>query len=119
MRASVCLALEHLAAGPAPTAILLAPADSPGLAPPLVARVIAAGRAEPDRLIVPTHEGRRGHPAWIPWTLAVTIPNLPPNLGVNALFSRHAQQVRALPIEDASPVADLDTPEDYERWRHR
>lgn len=116
MRTSVTLALDHLATGPAPEGILLTPGDHPGLTSALVAQVIAHARRNAGRLVVPATSGRRGHPIAIPWPLAATVPQLPLGAGINALLSAHASEVVELEVENARPLADLDTPEDYEHW---
>ncbi|HEV3164348.1 MAG TPA: nucleotidyltransferase family protein [Isosphaeraceae bacterium] len=117
MRASVEVGLAWLQAqSEPPSAVLLTPADSPGLSAATVALVIERGLREPDAIIVPAFETRRGHPVLIPWKLAREIPRLPTGKGINALLTAHADRVREIPITDPSITADLDTPEDYQRW---
>lgn len=116
MRASIVLGIDHLAGGPEPSTVLLAPADSPGLNPALVARVIGIASRSPTRIVVPRYEGRRGHPISLPWALAKAIRGLPPGVGVNALLAGHPGEVEAFDADDPAILADLDTPEDYRRW---
>jgi molybdenum cofactor cytidylyltransferase len=115
MRASIVLGLEALA-GVEPVGILLAPGDSPGLTASLVARVVDRGRAEPGAIVVPTFDGRRGHPVWLPSGLAATIAALPDGVGVNALLAAYEDRLVAVAAEDEGALADLDTPDDYRRW---
>jgi molybdenum cofactor cytidylyltransferase len=116
MRGSVELGLAYLADGPEPSAILLAPGDSPGLVSATVARVIARAAEAPGRIVVPRHEGRRGHPVLLPWSLAKEIPRLPQGVGVNALLAAHPDAILTFDADDPGILADLDTPEDYRRW---
>jgi molybdenum cofactor cytidylyltransferase len=116
MRASVELGLAYLAQGSEPDAVLLAPGDSPGLKSANVARVIRRAADQPGRIIVPCHEGRRGHPVFLPWSLAREIPRLPPGLGVNALLAAHPEAIVAFDADDPGILADLDTPGDYRFW---
>ena len=116
MRASVELGLAHLDQGPEPTGLLLAPGDLPGLGRDAVRRVIAAGLESPDRIVVPRHQGRRGHPLLLPWSMAKRIAHLPPGVGVNALLADLAHAIREVAIEDPDLYDDLDTPNDYRRW---
>ncbi len=117
MRATIEVGLrELLQSSPAPELLVLTPGDSPGLTPALVATLLHLRRAEPEAVFVPAFSGRRGHPLLLPWPLATQIPDLPPNVGVNALLARHANLVRLVPLDDPGAVADLDTPEDYRRW---
>lgn len=116
MRASVELGLAHLAAGPPPVAVLLAPGDSPGIGPGLVGRLVRRASESPGRIVVPRHRGRSGHPVLIPWPLAARIPLLPAGVGVNALMAGHADAVEPLDADDPGLLADLDTPDDYLEW---
>ena len=94
MRASVELGLDRLAPGPAPSAVLLAPGDSPGITPELVRRIVARASAEPASIVVPRCRGRRGHPVALPWDLAAEVRDLPAGTGVNALLAARADRVR-------------------------
>lgn len=125
MKDSVLAALDHLSASrPAPTdAWLLAPGDVPGLTVATIDRMIDAYAAglqaglKGNCVWVPWCKGRRGHPALFPWSLAPEVAGLGEDEGLNALAIRHELQ-RVDALEDAIS-ADLDTPEDYERWRKR
>ncbi len=116
MRASVELGLGRLGAVGSPRTVLLVPGDSPAITPDLVAQVVNGSRGNPDRIIVPVVTGKRGHPVALPWRLASEIPHLPPGIGVNALVKSRAADVVELEVDDLGAVADLDTPEDYQRW---
>ncbi len=116
MRASVELGLDRLRRGPAPSAVLLAPGDSPGITPELVRRIIALASAEPASIIVPKYRGRRGHPIALPWDLAAEVRDLPTGTGVNALVAARADRVQMLDVDDPGTTADLDTPDDYRAW---
>ena len=116
MRDSVELALSELAwSDDPPDAILLAPGDSPGLSSASVARLVAAWRERPNRIVAPMFEGRRGHPVVIPWHLAEAVADLPAGVGVNALLAEHAGDVVEIAFETDTVLVDLDTPEDLER----
>jgi molybdenum cofactor cytidylyltransferase len=116
MRASVELGLIRLSEGPKPTALLLTPGDLPGLGHDAVARVIAVSIAAPGRIVVPRCQGKRGHPLLLPWSLAKTIPSLPPGVGVNGLLADRADAVDYLTIDHPTLLDDIDTPDDYRRW---
>jgi CTP:molybdopterin cytidylyltransferase MocA len=116
MRASVELGLDALAADGGPAAVLLAPGDSPGLAPGAVARLIARFGVDGPEVVVPTCAGRRGHPVLLRWDVARRIRLLPSGVGVNALLADGAAAVVEVELGDPGTLADLDTPEDYRRW---
>lgn len=117
MRASVELGLQEILRGAIrPDTLLLCPADSPGISRELVSRVVARANAEPQAIVIPTFQGKRGHPVAIPWSLAESIPSLAEGLGVNALIKQ--QESLVVEIFEAEPraISDMDTPEDYQRW---
>jgi molybdenum cofactor cytidylyltransferase len=97
---------------------LLVPADHPTLDPLLVRRLLAERAAAPDRsIVVPTHGGRRGHPALIDWRHVAGMRALLPGQGLNVYLRQQAARTLEVPVESADVLCDLDTPEDYERLR--
>ena len=102
--------------GPAPSTVLLAPGDSPGITAELVRRIVARASAEPASIVVPRYRGRRGHPVALPWDLAAEVRDLPAGTGVNALLAARADRVVMLDVDDPGTTADLDTPDDYRAW---
>lgn len=99
-----------------PVGVLIAPADSVGLTPRLVARMVAEFRQKPDRIAVPIREGKRGHPLVLPWSEAMSIASLPASVGVNALLAARHDLVDEIEVDEPGHDEDLDTPEDYARW---
>jgi molybdenum cofactor cytidylyltransferase len=98
---------------------LLLPADHPTLDAAVVVRLCQARRDHPQAsVVVPTWQGRRGHPALIAWRHVGGIRAHPAGEGLNTYLRRHSQET--LEVEASEDVlADLDTPEDYERLLRR
>jgi len=97
---------------------LLVPADHPTLDPAVVVALTQARRCHPEAsIVIPTYEGRRGHPALIVWHHVAGIRALAPDRGLNAYLRLHAAQTLELPVTTPHVTCDLDTPEDYERLR--
>jgi molybdenum cofactor cytidylyltransferase len=97
----------------------LAPADHPAFSAGVVRQLLFSG-ADPSRsIVVPVHEGRRGHPTLLRWRHAAGIRALPPGTGINAYLRLHANETLELPVTDPGVLANLDTPEDYARLRER
>ena len=103
---------------------LLAPADHPALDTAVVWRLCEAYAALPScSIVVPVHEGRRGHPTLIAWRHVAGIRAYPSGKGINDYLRSQQEQVLEVPTASAAVLCDLDTQEDYERlrqsWRPR
>jgi molybdopterin converting factor small subunit len=71
---------------------------------------------EPNSIVIPRAAGRRTHPIILPWDLARQIPSLPRHQGINALVAAHPERIVELELPHPELAADLNTPEDLERW---
>src|SRR5207302_3522937 len=81
---------------------LLLPADHPTLDATLVRQVLAARAALPSgRIIIPTYQGRRGHPTLISWQHVTGIRTLPKGQGLNAYLRRQAGVAVELTVDSA------------------
>lgn len=117
MRQSVEFGLQQIEDRHAPQpqeAWILVPADHPVLDPTVLEELIDEWNRRSCSILVPTYQGRRGHPTFFRWHLVDEIRNrLPPESGLNRLLSEHASEVCELPLDNPAVITDLDTPEDY------
>jgi len=98
---------------------LLIPADHPALDEAVVRQLLQARHEHANcSIIIPTFQGKRGHPALIDWKHAAGIRAFPPGAGLNAYLRHHGDETLEMPVDTAGVVRDLDTPEDYERLLH-
>jgi molybdenum cofactor cytidylyltransferase len=99
---------------------LLMPADHPTLNSTVVTELLKARNEHPDQSIfIPTHAGRRGHPALISWKLVADLRRWPAGQGLNRFLREHAGQTCECPLNDPEILCDLDTPQDYQRLLQR
>ncbi len=99
---------------PAARAVLFTPVDYPRIAPGTVAALAAEFARHPDApVIVPTHEGRRGHPVLIHRDLAAEILALPPDAQARDVIRAHRPRTCNVPVDDPGILRDIDTPEEY------
>jgi molybdenum cofactor cytidylyltransferase len=91
---------------------LLVPADCPLLDPAVIRRVLAVEAA--GSVVAPIYAGRRGHPTRFSWQHAAGIRALSAGEGINAFVRNRADMIE-VPVTDPGVLADLDTPQDYER----
>lgn len=90
---------------------LVSPGDLPGLTPALIARVAgAAARAEHRRHVIPTAEGRRGHPVFLAAGLREALAALAGDTGARALLQRAEERARTdlLEVGDEAILRDVD-----------
>ena len=115
MKQSVLFGLDHISQRYQPLssdAWLLAPADMPGIQVSTIDRVIARHQDHPG-IIVPTFQGRRGHPVLFPWAVVEEVKQLGESEGLNALVKR--SPCEEIETDDPGCVRDIDSPEDYRR----
>ena len=116
----VLAGLEHLAVNYCPAAgdvWLVAPADMPLLSARVIDQVIETALAKPTEIVVACRHGQRGHPVAFPWPLAAAARGLAGEQGLNQLLKTNP--TLDLELGDELILADVDTPNDYQRWRPR
>lgn len=116
MLASVKIALAEVSSQQQPDnndGWLLVPGDHPVLDRECIARLIDAWQESSADILIPTHNGRRGHPAFFRWSVTSQIPQIPPDHGLNWLTRHPGLTVHELPVTTRAILTDLDTPEDY------
>jgi molybdenum cofactor cytidylyltransferase len=95
---------------------LLIPADHPTLDSRLVRRLLHEYEQRgATSILVPVHQGQRGHPAVLAWQHVEGIRRLPASEGLNTYMRGHAAVTREISVDSGEILRDLDTPEDYER----
>ncbi|MFO0864286.1 MAG: nucleotidyltransferase family protein [Gemmataceae bacterium] len=116
MKATILAGLAELKRTQSPNAddgFLLVPADHPTLDPEIV-RTLLRESADAS-ILVPTCNGKRGHPTWIAWNHVEPLRGLSPDEGLNSYLRRHGEQTREIAWQSDGILRDLDTPEDFER----
>ncbi len=117
MKASVLVALEWINTHSQPTeedSWLLIPADHPLLSRALLASLYDAWGNCNASCMIPTFQGRKGHPAFFRWPVSKEIFLLNEDEGINALWKKQKVQPVLLECDHPEILIDLDTPEDYE-----
>jgi molybdenum cofactor cytidylyltransferase len=94
---------------------LLVPADHPTLDPEVVRLLLREYGRGGASIIVPVHEGRRGHPVALSWAHVADLRRHPAGEGLNAYLRGNVAATREVAVASAEILRDLDTPEDYER----
>jgi len=121
MKHSIRIALKHIAQHLRPRdtdAWLVAPADMPRLSAAIVSRLLENHQPDEPSILLPTLQGRRGHPVLFPWPLASRVNELGSDEGLNALVDREiVTEIACEDIAELGAFSDVDTPDDYEQDR--
>lgn len=104
------------ALGAAPEAVLVAPVDCAGVAPEVVAALIAAYRAGAAAAI-PLHRNRHGHPTLFGRRLFSELLHGELPEGARSVLRAHAAEVAVVPVAEPGVLLDVDTPDEYRRLR--
>jgi molybdenum cofactor cytidylyltransferase len=74
-----------------------------------------ASKSDPNRIVLPVCEGRRGHPVFFGANLFEEILALQPDQGLNTVVRRVEDRVLAVPVANSEVLRDIDTPEEFEK----
>lgn len=97
------------------TAALIALGDQPLLRSHTVDALLEIHRESRDQIVVPTYEGRRGHPLVLPRRYWDDVLTLFDDVGLRGVLHAHAAAVREVALDTATLLTDMDYPEDYRR----
>jgi CTP:molybdopterin cytidylyltransferase MocA len=97
-------------------AVLMALVDHPLIEPRVVRAVIDAHARTGRPIVVPVHNGRRGHPVLFAARLIPELLAAPLDAGARAVIRAHAAEVLELPTDAPGVLADIDTPQLYAEW---
>lgn len=105
------------ALGPEVGAAVVLLGDQPFVTSGIVDALIAVWRAERPSIVAPSYRGRRGNPVLFDRSVFPDLLSVAGDQGARSLLAAHAAETRLVPFEDDRPLADIDTPEEYERLR--
>lgn len=93
---------------------LFMPVDCPAAEPETVRLIVDTfNSSEQPLLVIPRHDGRRGHPVCARRELIAEFLALPAEGRAKEVVRRHADRTRYLDTFDAGVLADIDDPEAY------
>jgi len=99
--------------------ILLAIGDQPAITTQLISEMIRAFDSSRGTIIVPTYQGRRGHPILFSVNYCDEILSQFDDTGLRGLLQLHPDQIQELDWPTDSILFDMDTPQDYQRELRR
>ncbi|NEY88833.1 nucleotidyltransferase family protein [Tabrizicola oligotrophica] len=107
-----------LGALPAAAPVLLLLADLPEITAEDLQTILAAWQIRPDCIARgAAADGTPGHPVGFPADLRPELLALTGDLGAREVIGRHKDRLMIVPLPGTHATTDLDTPEDWARWR--
>jgi molybdenum cofactor cytidylyltransferase len=100
-------------------AVVVALGDQPGVTRRVIGALIGAFEATGRGIVVPTHEGRRGHPLLFAAHYRDEVLSRYDGVGLRGLLRAHPDDIHEAPVGEHDILDDLDEPEDYVRARSR
>ena len=89
--------------------------DQPQISSSVVEQVLKVSAIADQGMVIPTYEGKRGHPIYIHGKYRREVLNLSLDGGLNRLMQRHPDDVLEVAVAEDVILEDMDTPADYRR----
>lgn len=97
--------------------VLVALGDQPGVTTGLIESLLQEFRRSQCGIVLPKHGDRRGHPLLLASRFREEILSRHDGVGLRGLLVAHPGEICEVTVSSPAELADLDTPEDYERLR--
>lgn len=88
--------------------------DQPQISTDVIQKVAKAWKQSDKGIIIPTFNGRRGHPVLIGIKYKSKIRELDPSKGLRQLMVENPDDISEVELGQSEILRDIDTPEDYE-----
>lgn len=96
---------------------LLALADQPHIPVRVIRQVVEQARSTPDRIVIPSHSMRRGHPIYLPHRLWNELLALPLDASLRHLLNGHSAEIVYVDVDTEAIRRDMDEWDEYEGLR--
>jgi len=103
------------AISPGMRACVLALVDQPQIGADVTNLVIETREKAPGIIVIPTYQGKNGHPILLDVSLKEEILAMDPEQGLRQVVRAHLGQVARVEVSSSAVLEDCDLPEDYER----
>jgi molybdenum cofactor cytidylyltransferase len=100
-------------------ACVLALVDQPQIGADVINLLIAKYEESRALIVIPTYEGKNGHPILLDAGLKEEILAMPLEKGLRQVVHAHREQVARVQVRTQTVLEDCDVPEDYERMLKR
>ena len=98
-------------------AVVVLLGDQPYVTAAIVEQIVAEWQASGAAIVAPTYAGQRGNPVLFARAVFPDLLAIQGDQGARAVIAADRGRIRLVAFDDPRPLADIDTPEDYERLR--
>jgi molybdenum cofactor cytidylyltransferase len=98
-------------------AALICLGDQPQVREESIRQVCAAFLEGPSPIVVPSYKMHRGHPWLVARSIWDELLNMNPPQTARDFLQKHADEIKYVEMETPSIIEDLDTPEDYIKFK--
>ena len=110
MGASIAVGVSELPGDAQATLIALA--DHPAVPATVITSILDEWQ-KGSRIVIPTWQGRGGHPVLVDLSFRPELLHLPASGGLRAFFDSNRESVKRLPVDSPFVARDMDTWDDY------
>ncbi len=96
-------------------AVLVVLGDQPGITTQLVDDMVRSFRKTEKGILVPLHNGKRGHPILVARHYHAELQSHYADIGLRGLLYAHPDDIFELNVSTSSVLGDMDYPQDYQR----
>lgn len=98
-------------------AVLIGLGDQPQVQTGSVRRVCEAYQESKSDIVVPSYHMRRGHPWLVAKSLWNELLEMKHPQSPRDFLNQHRDEIHYVEVDDPNILADLDTPDDYQKWQ--
>lgn len=117
MSTSVRGGIERIAKDAETDGVLLLPGDMPFVKPDTIDRIIETYVDLHSSIVIPIFQGKKGHPVLFDRSLFPELHCILGDIGARKVVARHESSVYYLPVDDPGVHIDIDSPEEYSKWK--
>lgn len=98
-------------------AVVVLLGDQPFVSAAIVVQIVAAWRAGGAPIVAPVYAGQRGNPVLFARAVFPELLAIQGDQGARSVLAADRSRIQIVAFDDPRPLADIDTPEEYERLR--
>jgi molybdenum cofactor cytidylyltransferase len=110
---SICEGIRSLLEGVKTDGMVLCPIDHPLVSARLVSELIGQFYSSGNSIVLPTYNGRRGHPVIFSSALYADLLAAPADKGARAVVWAHSARVLEVPTDEEGVVLNINDPDMY------